>query len=886
MDKKYNNMSGIRTFIPKDSKKRKRESFAPWYLRIYELVDILNTNTEKGLTNQEAQKRRKKSGYNLLYPEFKRTFRSALIDHVKAVSSVLLACSLLLYYAFSGVKDYLIASGIIIFSILFECALEHFSTIKLSKARKNSSLKAYVKRNGTFYSMDSRYLVPGDIVYLPKGSIVPADVRLFDSNSFKVYETPINGSEFPVDKIAKELSDDSKDDNSSYVNMALAGSIVTQGNAWGIVCFTGQDTRFTNVPKNKHDNVPSTFKYVYSVSSMLSIFSSFVGAVMLVLGLFFSSSLSITFLFALTIATCSLSDGIVSYSALSFASGMSEMKKNGAVLRNLSAVEDISFVDTLMAKQNTIFPVQRTELETAYVGIDSVDGEEEKKLVRYFLLLSEVKKNLSKKSNKNLSFDGKQNAIAAAVYGEKLGIKISSQDDNFLITESQHIENDDFSSLLAYENGQKYLFLKGDARDILPLCKYHVTLRGTKTLSQNDIDNYEYFISSNTNETGYLIALAKCETAIDKLSEYDNRRMLTLCGFIKFKTYFGINYFKEVSDLKKSGIDVCMFSSDSYMKAYNLGKNSGIFQNNSQIITEEELHFISVEEFDNKLPFYKLFLNFSSSLFNSLVVKKKNKGHVVAVATESTDDLIIMKNSNVSFVVEGESSEMIKQSSDVILSSGGFDKINKVISISKKIYRRIHSICEYFVYNYLFCLFLYIFGTIFGIDYRVYDFLIFSGLISGIISVFLATVSINSKNGEARPFKRKKNISPMTLKHSVILAAICSFGCSVVSCGFNNNSQYTICLITFSLLSLFSSIVILNDGKPIYESHIGINLRLIITLVVITFVILLFILTPLSDILSYGNVSFVDLGISVGVSVVIPAIYPIVISFLEKTKKR
>jgi hypothetical protein len=70
-----------------------------------------------------------------------------------------------------------------------------------------------------------------------------------------------------------------------------------------------------------------------------------------------------------------------------------------------------------------------------------------------------------------------------------------------------------------------------------------------------------------------------------------------------FKTYFGINYFKDVSELKKSGIDVCMFSSDSYMKAYNLGKNSGIFQKNSQIITEEELHFISVDEFDDNLPF-------------------------------------------------------------------------------------------------------------------------------------------------------------------------------------------------------------------------------------------------------------------------------------------
>ena len=97
-----NNISGIRTFVPNSSKKEQKNIKYPWYLRVYEVVDKLNTNTEKGLNLQEAQRRRKKTGYNLLYPEFKRTFKSAFIDHIKTISSSLLAVSLFIFFAFTS----------------------------------------------------------------------------------------------------------------------------------------------------------------------------------------------------------------------------------------------------------------------------------------------------------------------------------------------------------------------------------------------------------------------------------------------------------------------------------------------------------------------------------------------------------------------------------------------------------------------------------------------------------------------------------------------------------------------------------------------------------------------------------------------------------------
>ncbi|MBE6648029.1 MAG: cation-transporting P-type ATPase [Ruminococcaceae bacterium] len=885
MSESRNTSSGIRTFVLKDEKNGSKKILSPAYMKIYEVIERLNTNTEKGLSFQTVQKRRKKTGLNLLYPEFKRTFVSAFMDHIKSVVSILLALSLFVFFAFYRDASYLICAFLVSASVFFDCVLEHIASLNFKKARKSASLKTHVKRNGKLYLSDSRFLVPGDLVFLQKGSIVPADVRLFESNALSVLETPINGVEAPVSKIARDIGSDEVLDDSAE-NMAYAGSIVCEGSGWGIVCFVGADTKFNSVPKNKHNNVPAIFKYVYSVSSMLSISSSFFGVLMLVLGLFFSSHLSYTFLFSLAVAFCSFCDTLVSFAALSFSSGLCELNKKGAVLRNLSAIEPLAFTDSLLVRQNTVFPINKTEVEGIFLGLDDVTNcEQEKKILKYFLICSNVEKKISKNGNKKFAFEGRQNAVATAIYSEKAGIDYDSLRDEFLITESDKSEGGEFSYLLAYESGQKYLFVKGMAADVLQLCKYHETMQGIKTITQNDMENYYYFASSQTNDTGYVVALAKCETGLDRLEDYDDRKVLTLCGFIRFKTYFGIDYLKDVSECKKAGIDICMFSSDAYMKAYNLGRNYGIFQKNDQVVAEEMVNASSYEEFLEEIPKYKLFMYFSPSVFKDVIIAKKAKGSTVAVTAESTADLNVMKNADISFVVDSESSEMIKQSSDVILSSGGFDKLNVVISGAKKIYRRIHSLCEFGVYNYICFLLLYFFGSIFGIEYRVHDFLISSVLISGIVSCFIAVCKEPKKQYHSSLKKRKKTAEPRSFAISLVLGIECSICCTVVFLNVKGNAGFSSVLITFAIFAIVAALTILNEGKPFYKSLWGLNWSLAVMLVLLALLLLAIIAVPLfANSLSYGLPIWKDVAFSVVFPILVHVLNVFALKFIDKQK--
>ncbi|MBO7254481.1 MAG: cation-transporting P-type ATPase, partial [Clostridia bacterium] len=284
---------------------------------------------------------------------------------------------------------------------------------------------------------------------------------------------------------------------------------------------------------------------------------------------------------------------------------------------------------------------------------------------------------------------------------------------------------------------------------------------------------------------------------------------------------------------------------------------------NNEVITEEELSYMSSEEFDDSLSSYKLFLNFPPQMFNKVVSDKKSSGKIVAISAESTNDLAAMKSSNVSFVIKGENSEMIKQASDVVLNSGGFDKINNVFSASKKIYRRIHSICEYNVYNYVSIFFIFFIGLVFDLQYRGYDFLVASVFISGIISFYLSTISMPKKHKYTIPKKRKKSVDLSEFSLAAILGIECSVCSSLLCIIFNGESTPAIFLICYSTFSILAAITILNDGIPFYKYFIGINLKALITIIVILIIIsALMFFPPFISVFSYGTVSLNALAAS------------------------
>jgi len=226
-----------------------------WHTQsVDEVKRNLDTNIYNGLTEKEVLKRKKKYGENKLDEKKKESILSKFISQFKDFMIIILLISAIISALMSyieGTNDY--ADSIIIVSIVVINAI--IGVIQESKAEKSlealqklSSPTSIVIRNSKTLTINSKDLVPGDIIELEAGNFVPADCRLIDSYNLKIEESALTGETVPVTKDASMILNKNIALGDT-VNMAFSTTIVTNGHAKAIVTETGMNTKVGKIAK-------------------------------------------------------------------------------------------------------------------------------------------------------------------------------------------------------------------------------------------------------------------------------------------------------------------------------------------------------------------------------------------------------------------------------------------------------------------------------------------------------------------------------------------------------------------------------------------------------------------------------------------------------------
>ena len=174
--------------------------FDPPRMRPYEVLEYFATDMNVGLDEKTVKSRRSESGRNELYPYLKLGFRDSVKTQMMGIMSVLFAAMCVMIYFFTPHPMYIVFAVTVVALTIANGIVEHIAGQKLELVKKQSSLRTTVLRDGKKRVIDSRSLVLGDIVLLERGSIVPADCRLLESNKLTVLETPVSGEEDEVFK--------------------------------------------------------------------------------------------------------------------------------------------------------------------------------------------------------------------------------------------------------------------------------------------------------------------------------------------------------------------------------------------------------------------------------------------------------------------------------------------------------------------------------------------------------------------------------------------------------------------------------------------------------------------------------------------------------------
>ena len=326
-----------------------------FYKEPKEVLKELNTSPE-GLSEEEAKERLKSYGPNVIEEKKQVSLLDVVISQFENfVLWLLILTTLISIYLGKYIEAIVIFLAVVI-SVLFGTYLEYKADKALEAISKMIKEKTLVIRNGKKYTIESQYLVPGDIIELYPGQKVPADVYILESNNLEVDESTLTGESIPVDKKPGVL--DKETPLYERSNMLYAGTFIVNGWAKGVVVATGRNTEMGRIA----EKLKEIGKEKSKLKQDLEEFGKILSGIVLILGVFLFAigyskgyHLDDLILTVLTLIVAGVPEGFLTIFVLIFAFAVMELAKKRILVRKMASLEGLASMDTLVTdKTGTI----------------------------------------------------------------------------------------------------------------------------------------------------------------------------------------------------------------------------------------------------------------------------------------------------------------------------------------------------------------------------------------------------------------------------------------------------------------------------------------------------------------------------------------------------
>ena len=428
----------------------------PWAQEPAELLKNLQTN-QKGLTNDEAKKRLAINGLNEIAKKDKKSALVILIEQFTNPLVLVLIIASGISFFLGEKTDTIIILIIVAFNALLGFIQEFKAEKTVRALRKLIAQKTKVLRNGEKIEIDTKFIVPGDIIMLNIGDLVPADLRLLQQDEMTIDESSLTGESVAVMKTTA-ITPNERTLPQYLKNMAFMGTHVMSGNALGVVIATGEKTFFGKTASylKEPEGVSDFEKSISSFSSfLLKIIIAMTFAIFIInAGL--HHGLLQSFLFALALAVGITPEALPVIITISLSKGAQKLAKAHVVVKKLTSIEDLGNMDILCTdKTGTL-----TAGELALQNYFNIEEKTDDTLLLYGLLCNDAVVGKNK-------IEG--NIIDRAIWQSPAKSKVMAEFKKYKILDHNEFDfkRRRMSVLVLAPNGKKYLIVKGGHESIV-----------------------------------------------------------------------------------------------------------------------------------------------------------------------------------------------------------------------------------------------------------------------------------------------------------------------------------------------------------------------------------------------------------------------------------
>ena len=745
---------------------------------------------EKGLSNAEVTQRQKQYGLNIL-PEkappskfylFSSQLKSPLVY-------VLLASAVVTFFIGEYANAFIILLAVAINTTL-GFIQEYRTSNALAALKKFISDEATVIRDGNRVLIDTSQIVPGDIVILGQGDKIPADGKILSSNRLHLNESILTGESAAVEKV--------KDDELYMGTTVVSGQAVMQVEA------TGTTTKMGKIAQEiqEEKEVTPLQRQLKSFSKQLLIVIGVLVTVVFVVGLIHKFSLVEIFTTSVALAVSSIPEGLLVSLTVVLAVGMQKILKRKGLVRKLAAAETLGGVTVICVDKTGTLTQGQMEV------VDFIGNEKE--LAVQTLLANDLDDPI---------------VISAYEWGKQIMGDPSPglpRIDSIPFSSKERF----FICLSKWTDDKNMIFVNG-APEIL--------LQGT-TLTKDEKSEIHSSIDKLTKQGKRVVGFARKEVNIDKqvLDNDDAKSDLTWVGLLVFSDPVRMGVKDVLEQARIAGIRVVVITGDYANTSEFVLSELEISVSKDEIMTGDQLAVLSAEELTRHVKNIRLFARTTPDQKLLIVEALKNNGEVVAMIGDGVNDAPALHKSDIGVVV-GESSDVAKESADLVLLDSNFSTIIGAIEEGRVMFENIRKVTLYLLCDAFGEIIVVLGGIILGLPLPLTAVqILWINLVSDGFPNLALTVDPKRKDIMYEAPRSSKEL--LVNKKMVFLIAFVSFLVGLIALSsfiyiYNSTGDVilarSVTFITIGLNSLVYVFAVKDPKKPFWKNHLFNNKYLI-----------------------------------------------------------
>ena len=686
----------------------------PWHsLSCKETEEFLHTS-EEGLSDAEAAKRLEQYGKNNLRQKKPKSIAKMIWEQITDVMVLILIAAAIFSFVMSffedgeGLAECIVILVVIVLNATIGVVQEKKAANALEALKNMTAPTARVLREGEESVVPASELVPGDIVYLEDGCIVPADIRIIQDSNLKVQEAALTGESVPSEKDGPTvLPEDAP--LGDRINMAYSSSVVMYGNATGIVVGTGMNTEVGKIANllDEQDETDTPMKRkLNSVGKTLSLVGLIVCVVIFAIGLIrdgWAAWVNYVFI-AISLAISIIPEGLPATSTIIMALGVQRMAKKNALVKSLPAVETLGSATVVCCDKTGTLTLNKMTVTHLAVGDDFLQGvttkveDVSKKYDRsvYQNLLSGAALCINAKKDPdnpgNILGDPTEGAL---VYlAEKFGIDCEEYEDAHPRAFEQPFDSDrKRMSVLNRMEGELTVYTKGAVDEMLPLCTKCRTKDGVREMTEADREQILKVCNGMSAEALRVLGFAvRSVSEVPEDESCDLERDLTFVGVVGMIDPPRKEVIQAVETCHTAGIRVVMITGDHKVTAMAIAKQLHIFRDGNTVISGQELDEMTDEQLDEAVKTCVVFARVSPSDKLRIIQSLKRTGEVAAMTGDGVNDSPALKEADIGVAMGITGTDVAKDAADVILLDDNFTTIEYAIREGRRVYRNIQKV--------------------------------------------------------------------------------------------------------------------------------------------------------------------------------------------------